>query len=144
MADSKVPETNPAGSAGVIGHLSALVAALLLYLQARLLLLGLESKEAALHYALLVVWAGAALVLCFFGYIFLCIGCAFAIAYFFSNPSAWIWVMLGFGAVHLAIAILCVLIARGKIFAPMFRETISELKKDQLWLSREKLNEKPN
>ena len=142
MADSKVPESRPAGSAGVIGHFGALLAALVSYFQARLQLAGMESKEAALHYILLLVWAGAALVLCFFGYIFFCIGCVFAVACLFQDPSKWIWVLLGFGALHFAVAIFCILIARSKIFLPMFRDTINELKKDQLWLSR--LNEKPN
>lgn len=150
MENPRVPGAAPGGprehgaraGGGVIEHFSGLLAAFLAYLQARLLLAGIESKEAAIHYAMLLVWTGGALVLCFLGYIFVCIGLVFAVAYFFQDPSKWIWVMLGFGAVHFAVAIFCVLIARSKIFAPMFRETISELKKDQLWLNR--LSEKPN
>jgi uncharacterized membrane protein YqjE len=112
------------------------------YFQARLTLAGMESKEAAIHYAMLLAFAVGALVLCAFGYVFFVIGLVFAIAWFFEDPSKWIWVMLGVGVLHFAVAIVCVLIARAKIFVPMFRDTISELRKDQLWLSR--LNEKRN
>jgi len=142
MAESKVPEAHPAESAGLIGHLSGVLASIASYLQARLQLAGMESKEAAVHYAMLLVWAFGALILCAFGYIFFVIGLVFAIGYFFQDPSKWIWIMLGVAVLHFAVAVFCVLVARSKIFVPMFRDTLNELKKDQLWLNR--LNEKPN
>jgi len=144
MADPIAPERYPEGNAGFIGHFSALLAAILSYFHARMQLAGMESKEAALHYMMLIVWAGAALVLLFFGYIFFVIGLVFAIAWLFRDPSKWVWVLLAFGIGHFIVAIFCVLVARAKIFVPMFRDTLSELKKDQLWLTRQTQNVKPS
>jgi len=143
MPDPTIPEPYPAGREGFIGHLGALLAAILSYLRARLLLAGLESKEAALHYAMLIAWVAGALGLLLFGYIFFVIGLAFGIAWLFRDPAKWFCVLLAFGIFHFMGAIFCILMARAKIFLPMFQETLSELKKDQLWLSQ-KVNEKPN
>ncbi len=142
MVEPTVPEPLQGERPGFLAHFAQLLAAVVGYLQARLTLAGMESKEAAIHYAMLVAWVVCGIVLCAFGYVFFVIGLVFAIAWFFEDPSKWIWVMLGVGVLHFAVAIFCVLMARSKIFVPMFRDTLSELKKDQLWLSR--LNEKPN
>ena len=143
MSDPKVHETRPAAG-GTLEHLGELFAALLGYVQARLQLAGIESKEAAIHYGILLALVAGAVFLAFFAYIFLCIGVVFAIAYFFREPSVWIWIMLGLGAAHLGVAIVFVLIARAKVFVPMFQETLGELRKDQIWLSRQKADKKRN
>ncbi len=144
MVDPKTPEAHPADGAGFFAHGGAALAAVLSYLQARFQLAALESKEAGVHYAMLLVWAGAALVLLFFGYIFFVIALVFAVAWLLRDPSKWVWVLLAFAMGHFIVAIFCVLMARAKIFVPVFKETFSELKKDQLWLTSQKANVKPN
>jgi len=85
----------------------------------------MESKEAALHYMMLIVWAGAALVLLFFGYIFSSSG-----SYSPSRGcSATRRVGVGFACLrHRAFHRGHLLRPqwRGpKIFVPMFRDTLS-------------------
>lgn len=130
--------------AGLFRDFAALVASLLTYIRARLQLAGIESKEALLHFVIIAAWGIGALVVVVFAYVFLCIGCAFAVARLLIGPDRWIWVLLGFGFLHLAAAVACALIAKARLSKPVFAETINELKKDQLWLSQPKLQQKPH
>lgn len=133
MAEPTGTQETLAGSAGFIEHVRALAGWLAGYLQARLQLAGLESKEALLHYLQVLAWLLVGVAVVTFGYIFLCISLVFLLAYLFNVN--WIWIMLGFGAVHFGIALVCLLMARSKLVTPMFSATISELKKDQEWLT---------
>ena len=131
-------------SAGLFRDFAALVGSLLSYSRARLQLAGIESKEALVHFGIIAGLVIGALVVVVFGYIFLCIGCAFALARLFVHPDKWIFVLLGFGFLHFAAAVACAMIARARLSKPVFAETLNELKKDQLWLSQPKLQQKPH
>lgn len=131
----------PEAAAGIFAHLSALLSAKLAYLRARLELAGLEGKEAAVHYALILGLAlGGALALVF-GYLFLVIGGVFLIAWACGGGNAWIWVTLGAAALHFVGAVVLLLIAKSRLATPMFSATLGEFKQDQEWL---KTNTKPN
>jgi uncharacterized membrane protein YqjE len=128
-------------AAGLFGHLSALLAAKLAYLKARLELAGLEGKEAAIHLAIILALAIGSLIVAVFGYFFLVLAIVFLIARAFDGPNAWIYVLIAAALAHLVIAAGLLLIARIKLGVPLFPLTLEELKKDQEWL---KTNAKPN
>lgn len=133
MVEPTTPQGRSAGDAGLIEHLRFLAGSVAGYLQARLELAGIESKEAVAHYFKILALLVAGAVGAIFGYIFSCIGLVLLIAHFLHVH--WMWIILGLGAAHFLLALGCVLFARGKFFAPMFSATIHELKKDQEWLT---------
>jgi len=141
MPEPSTEDAQRAEATGLFGHLSALLAAKLAYLRARLELAGVEGKEAAIHVAIILGLAIAALIFAVFGYLFLVIAVVFLIAHFFGDGSAWIWILGSVAIAHLAGAGLLLIIARIKLGAPLFPLTLEELKKDQEWL---KTNAKPN
>lgn len=114
--------------------MAALAAAKLAYLRARFELAGIEAKEAAVHYAIILGLAIGMLILLVFGYFFLVIAVVFLIAALWGAEHAWIWVMMGAAGFHIVAAIVLALIAKAKLSAPMFAASLDELKKDQEWL----------
>lgn len=140
MSDATTEEARPAKTAGLFAHLSALLAAKLAYLKARLELAGIEGKEAAIHLAIILGLAIGATVLLIFGYFFLVIAVAFLIGLAFGG-NAWVWVLFGAAVLHILGAGLLLLIAKVRLGVPLFPITLEELKKDQEWL---KTNAKPN
>ncbi|MEI9896379.1 MAG: phage holin family protein [Chthoniobacter sp.] len=141
MPAATTDEVPPAKAAGLFGHLSALLAAKLAYLKARLELAGIEGKEAAIHLAIILGLAIGALILLVFGYFFVVLTLVFLIALLCGGGNAWIAVLGGAAVFHLIIAGLLLLIAKVRLGAPLFPLTLEELKKDQEWL---KTNAKPN
>jgi len=137
MAEATTPQRGAAAAnEGFFEHSRALLAALAEYFHARLRLAGTESKEALVHYGIIIGLAVGALVVVVFGYLFFCIGLAVLLAHLLRiHPG---WVILIFALIHFAVAIVCLLIARARLTAPMFTGTISELKKDQQWMSTSK------
>ena len=119
---------------GLLAHLAALVAAKLAYFRARFELAGIEAKEAAVHFGIILGMAIGMLILLVFGYFFLVISVVFLIAALWHTPHAWIWVMMGAAGFHIAAAIVLALIVRAKLSAPVFAASLEELKKDQEWL----------
>ncbi len=119
---------------GLFRNLSSLLGAKLAYLRARLELAGLEGKEAAVHYGLILSLACVALVMIVFGYLFLVIALVFLVALAFGGGDAWIWVTLGAAVLHFIGAAGLLLLAKMKLGQPMFAATLDELKKDQQWL----------
>ena len=141
MAALKMDEAPKAEAAGLFGHLSALMAAKLGYLKARLELAGIEGKEAAIHLTIILGLAIGGLVVAVFGYFFLVIALVFLIARAFGDGSAWPWVLAAAALFHFILAGLLLLIARLRLGVPLFPLTLEELKKDQEWLTT---NAKPN
>lgn len=119
---------------GFFTHLTALLGAKLTYMRARMLLAGLEGREAAVHYAITLALAIGALVVAIFGYLFFVIAIVFLIAWACGGGDVWIWVTLGAALVHFMGAALLVFLAKRKLSRPMFAVTLDEFKKDQLWL----------
>lgn len=134
MPKPTTEDTRPAESAGIFGHFSALLAAKLGYLQARLKLAGIEGKEAAIHGGIIIGLAVGALVALIFGYFLFVLGLVFLIALAFDNPHAWIWVLLGAAVLHFLGAAALLLIAKGRLGLPIFPLTLDEFRKDQEWL----------
>ena len=134
-------DARAAQAAGIFGHLTALLAAKLAYVQARLELAGLEGKEAAVHYGVILGLAVGGLIALVFGYLFFVIALVFLAAHWIGGETAWIWVLLGAAALHFLGAAGLVLVARSRLGTPMFSASLDELKQDQEWL---KTNAKPN
>lgn len=123
----------PPGKEGFAGHLRALGASVAAYLAARLQLAGMESKEAAGHYARIAALLAVALFGVVFGYIFLCLSVIFILQLVLK--ISWIWILLGAALFHLAAAVAALLAARAKFPRAVFSATIAEFKKDQTWLN---------
>ena len=134
-------DARAAQAAGIFGHLTALLAAKLAYVRARLELAGLEGKEAAVHYGVIVGLAVGGLVALVFGYLFAVIALVFLVAHWIGGETAWIWVLLGAAALHCLGAAVLLLIAKSRLGVPMFSASLDELKQDQEWL---KTNANPN
>jgi uncharacterized membrane protein YqjE len=123
---------NPAGHAGLLENLLALVNALAEFFESRLALLAEESKAAAVQVLILVSCLILAVVLCALGYIFLITGAVVGVAHLAG--ISWPWVALAAAVVHFIIAMVLLLVARSRITKPLFRATLAELKKDREWL----------
>ena len=134
-------DARAAQAAGIFGHLTALLAAKLAYVRARLELAGLEGKEAAVHCSVILGLAIGGLIALVFGYLFAVIALVFLVAHFIGGETAWIWVLLGAAALHFLGAAVLMLVAKSRLGVPMFSASLDELKQDQEWL---KTNAKPN
>ena len=141
MPDYATEDSRAAQAAGIFAHLSALLAAKLAYVRARLELAGLEGREAAVHYGVILGLAVGGLIAVIFGYCFFIIALVFLIAHFIGGENAWIWVMLGAAVLHFLGAAALLLMAKARLGTPMFSVSLDELKHDQEWL---KNNAKPN
>ena len=141
MPDPSTDDARAAQAAGIFGHCTALLAAKLAYLRARLELAGLEGKEAAMHFGILLGLLIGGLIALVFGYCFLVIALVFLLAAAFGGGNAWIWVTLGAATLHFLGAAVLILVAKAKFGTPMFSATLDELKQDQEWLkTNAKLN----
>lgn len=105
------------------------------HLRVRLQLAGLEGREAALHYGIILALATGALVGLIFGYCFVCLAVVFLIAWACGGGNAWIWVLLGAGLLHVLGAAALLFWAKARLRTSMFAATLDELKKDQQWLN---------
>lgn len=120
---------------GLFDSLASLLGSFSGYLQARLELLGLESRAAARNYLRVLILAFVAVLALALGYIFVVLGLVFLI----QAWTGWSWPALtaAFGGAHLLIVVLCALSIKGRVSVPAFTETLSELRKDRTWLNRE-------
>lgn len=138
MPEPSVDDNRAAAQEGFFGHLAGLLSASAGYLQGRLQLLGLESKEAAVHYGIILALLIAAFVVVIFGYFFLCFFAIFGLAALIDTKHAYIWVTLGMALLHFGLAVAAILYAKARFAEPMFTATINEFRKDQQWLTPEK------
>ncbi|MDB6171735.1 MAG: hypothetical protein JWL59_1046 [Chthoniobacteraceae bacterium] len=127
-------ELEDAGS-GFYRHSLDFLSAALSYGKARFQLVGLESKEAGVHYGLAAVFIAAALVVVVLGYVFFCLAVVFLIAWLLGDGHSWIWVTLGMALIHFGGAAALVIMAKNKFTAPVFATTLEEFKKDHEWLN---------
>ncbi len=123
---------NPAGHAGLLENLLALLNALAEFFESRFALLAEESKTAAVQLLILVSCLILAVVLCALGYVFLITGAVVGVAHLAG--ISWPWVALAAAVVHFIIAMVLLLVARSRITKPLFRATLSELRRDREWL----------
>jgi uncharacterized membrane protein YqjE len=132
MDDHAAPFRNPAGHAGLLSNLLGLANSLAGFFENRISLVASESKAALVHLLVLAGCLVAAGILLAFGYVFLLVSMIAAIAQ--ALHLSWIWIVLGMAALHFALALVCLLIVRGRMTKPVFRESLAELKKDREWL----------
>jgi uncharacterized membrane protein YqjE len=132
MISESTRSRNPAGHAGLLENLLALLNALAEFFESRFALLAEESKGAAVQLLILVGSVIFALLLCAVGYVFLITGAVVGLAHLVG--ISWPWIALAAAVVHFIIALVLLLIARSHITKPLFRATLTELKKDREWL----------
>ena len=106
------------------------------YLHARLQLFGLEAKDAGINYVKIVVLLITAVIALVFSYVFLVASAIFAVVWLVHGYPG--WVFLGFGLLHIAVAVGCALLAKNRWVTGSFDATIAEFKKDKEWLSQTK------
>jgi uncharacterized membrane protein YqjE len=135
MPGPTAEDRRSAASEGFFGHVSGLLSAASGYLSGRMQLAGLEAKEAAIHFAIILALAIGAMVVLIFGYFFLCFFAIFGLADLIDSEHALVWVTLGMALLHIGLAVGAVLYAKSLIVKPVFTETINEFKKDQQWLT---------
>ena len=132
MISESPRSSNPAGHAGLLENLLALINALIGFFESRFALLAEESKSAAVQLLILAGCLIFALLLCALGYVFLITGAVAGLAHLAG--ISWPWIALAAAALHFIIALVLLLIARSQITKPFFRATLAELKKDREWL----------
>jgi uncharacterized membrane protein YqjE len=132
MMSESTRSRNPAGHAGLLENLLALLNALAEFFESRFALLAEESKGAAVQLLILVGCVIFALLLCALGYVFLITGAVVGLAHLIG--ISWPWVALAAAVVHFIVALVLLFVARSRITKPLFRATLTELKKDREWL----------
>src|SRR3954452_23440312 len=113
MAGDTMRFRNPAGHAGLLHNLFALINGLADFLESRLGLAAQESKRALVHLMVLVGALAAAGVLALFGYVFLLASIIALLAN--ALHVSWAWLTLAAAGIHFLLALICVLIARNRI-----------------------------
>ena len=132
MAGRPMPLRNPAGHAGLLQTLRALVASLTQFLESRLKLAARESKAALLHLVAALACLMGAAVFSVCGYVFFIVFVIFEVAHLLK--VSWFWVALGLALIHFVAGLLCLVIARGQAKHLVLRETANVLKEDTEWL----------
>jgi uncharacterized membrane protein YqjE len=132
MAGDSMRFRNPAGHAGLLHNLLALVNDLAGFVESRTALFAKESKTALVQVVVLVACLAAAAVFALFGYVFLLASAIAGIAQ--ALHTSWIWITLAAAGLHFVLALICLLIARSRMKKSMFEATAAELKKDREWL----------
>ena len=138
------PKGRPATATppGLFDSLASLLASFAGYVQARLELLGLESRAAARNYLRVLALAFVAVLALALGYIFVVLGLIFLV----HGWTGWSWPGLAavFGGAHLLIVLICALMIKSRVGIPAFTESIAELRKDRTWLDNEIPRPGPN
>jgi uncharacterized membrane protein YqjE len=134
MAREPMRFRNPAGHAGLLNNLLALLNALAEFIESRVALFTKESKIALIQGLVLAAALLGAFLFFALGYVFLIAAAIVGIARL--AQISWLWTAVGAAGVHFLFALVCLLIARAKATKAPFRETAAELKKDREWLKK--------
>jgi uncharacterized membrane protein YqjE len=131
--DPDAPLGAQASSQSTSDSVKKWVASFLAYLELRLQLLGLESKEAGLHLLVLaLLFVGA--VVFFAGFlVMLIVFLLYLLTLIFH--WGWGWSALACGGVSLLIAVGAGVTLRFRIIRPLFPTTLAEFKRDREWLT---------
>jgi uncharacterized membrane protein YqjE len=133
MADPATRSRNPAGHAGLLDNLVALLGALAVYFESRAALFATESKTAAVRVLVIALCFVQALLFFGCGYIFLIAAAVVGIAHVLN--ISWTIIALIAAVLHFLLAAVLVFIAQTKMRRPLYRATIEEIKKDCEWLA---------
>ena len=145
MADNDQADTrraNPAGYSGLLANLRGLAATAIEHGRLRFQVLEAEGRDAAGHYLRLAIVVGVAVVLLLFAYLLLLVGGIFLLA----ELTQWSWAVLtaSAGALHLAAAVILMLVGRHMLGRPVLAATINEFKLDTEWLRNHSSKTSPN
>jgi len=110
------------------------VAAILRYLDLKLKLIGLESKEAGVHLLVLALLFVSTVL--FFGGFFLMLIVFLLYFLMLIFHWEWGWSILACGGVLLALSAIAGSIFRFRITRPIFQTTLAEFQKEREWFSR--------
>ena len=141
MISETTRSRNPAGHAGLLQNLLALTGALADFFESRFALLAEESKAAFVQLLVLASYLVLALILCAFGYVFLIASAVVGLAHLAG--ISWLWTALMAAGAHFIVALILLLVARSRMTKPLFRATVSELKKDREWLKNLDATDQP-
>jgi uncharacterized membrane protein YqjE len=141
MISETTRSRNPAGHTGLLRNLQALTGALADFFESRFALLAEESKAALVQLLVVLSCLVLTLVLCAFGYVFLIVSAVVGLAH--VAGISWLWTALMAAGAHFIIALVLLLVARSRMTKPLFRATVSELKKDREWLKSLDANDQP-
>src|SRR5271165_3734318 len=131
--DPDAPLGAQASSQSTSDSVKKWVASFLNYLELRLRLLGLESKEAGLHLLVLALLFVGAIVF-FVGFLVMMIVFLLYLLTLLFHWG-WGWSALACGGVSLVAAIVAGVILRFRIVKPLFPTTLAEFKRDRQWLT---------
>ena len=115
-----------------LGSIQDLVAFFVRYLELRLQLIGLESRETGLHLLVLALLL-VSTVICFAGFVAMLIVFLLYLL-MLTLHWEWGWSALGLAAVLLVLSIGAGMIFRLRIVKPVFPVTFAEFQKDRQWL----------
>jgi uncharacterized membrane protein YqjE len=128
MTASTAPGPSSQEPTGVTAEALRLFGSLTRHLQSLAALAGMEGREALALYVRLAVALGASLFLAAFGYIFVILFVAFAVAHFFHVD--WLWISLGYAVLHLLGVLAGGFYLKKNFRTPVFRATAEEIRKD--------------
>jgi uncharacterized membrane protein YqjE len=128
MTASNDPGPSNPEPTGITAAALRLFGSITRHLQSLVALAGLEGREALALYVRLAIVLGAGLFFAAFGYIFVVLFVAFAIAHLFHVD--WLWISLGLAAFHLLAALIAGLYVKKYFRTPVFRGTAEEIRKD--------------
>ena len=115
-----------------LGSIQDLVACIVRYLELRLQLLGLESREASFHLLILALLF-VSILICFGGFVIMSVVFLLYLMMLILHWE-WGWSALGLAAVLLLFSIGMAVIFRFRIVKPFFPTTLAEFQKDREWL----------
>lgn len=115
-----------------LGSIQDLVAFFVRYLELRLQLLGLESRETGFHLLMLAILFVSVLV-CFGGFVIMSVVFLLYLMMLVLHWE-WGWSALALGGVLLLFSIGLAVIFRFRIVKPFFPATLAEFQKDREWL----------
>jgi uncharacterized membrane protein YqjE len=117
-----------------LGSMQDLIACFVRYIELRLQLFGLESREAGFHLLILALLFVSVLV-CFGGFVILSVVFLLYLMMLLLHWE-WGWSALGFAVVLSLISIGIAVIFRFRVVKPFYPATLAEFQKDREWLKR--------
>ena len=136
--DSDVPVEPSPSISDAADSVRRWITSLVLYVELRVRLLALESKEAGFHLLVLAVLLVSALVF-FAGFLAMLIVFLLYLLMLIFH-WAWGWSALACAGALLIVSIVSGVIFRFQIIKPLYPTTFAEFKKDPEWLSRQMKN----
>jgi len=120
------------GSSGLFASLRELTDTFLAILQNRIELFALEARAEKERIGVILIGSVILLMMVFMS---LLVVTALFLAAFWEQR---VWVLLAFSVIYLGSSVLIVLMIQRRVKAPLFGETLDQLRRDRLWLMHRK------